>query len=311
MIDIPENELLLFWHGVNISGIQKETVQFATKEYYQLNYPLFAGQGLSLECNANINNRIITQIECKEKIQLEELKNNPCCAFLSIAKKPANWEKNRCGYSFRISAHVDKDIAFLKRMMTKTFLISSEQVERIFNATGTVQDKYNYSTHPISGMGFCAKNAKQAYVQIYITNNTDTSTGEINRLGVEEEINNTYLLLNCFSFNYSKSKIINLMKHMYSQGMFAAFYGLDISNFGIEKFKIYFRTTYSLNYNIFCCTLNKLFAQYGKCADLPRWGDVQKAINSRTYNYIDCVAVALKKCNDELDVDGVQFYLAP
>lgn len=311
MIHIPDNNLLLFWHGVNISNFRGDAVRLDAKEYYQLEAPLFAAPGLSLRCNAEWNNHIIAQIERREKLRLQELKDNPYCAFLSIAKKPVDEVKNRQGYSFRISAPSDGGLAFLKRMMVEPFQIPSALIERLFDVTDVIQNRRNYNTHPISGIGFCVKDSEHAYIQLYITNNRDTSAGKINRLEIDEVCDNTCLLLNSFGFQWSESEMLDLMKFMYSQEMFAAFYGLDISDSGIEKVKVYFRTTCSLDFDILCQTLKELLAQYGKCADLPCWDTVQKTINSKERNYIDCIAIAFKESDGRLAVDGVQFYLAP
>lgn len=311
MIHIPDNNLLLFWYGINVSNLRGDAVRLDVKEYYQLEAPLFAGPGLSLRCNAECNNYIITQIECREKLQLQELRNNPCCAFLSIAKKPMDEAKNRQGYSFRISVPSDGDLAFLKRMMVEPFHVPPKLIERLFDVTSVIQNRRNYNTHPISGAGFCVKDSEHAYIQLYITNNRDTSAGKINRLDIDEVFDNTYLLLKSFGFRCSESEMHDLIKSMYSQEMFAAFYGLDISDSGIEKVKVYFRTTRSLDFDILCQTLKELLAQYGKCADLPCWDTVQKTINSKERHYIDCIAIAFKESDGRLAVDGVQFYLAP
>lgn len=311
MLTIPANNLLLFWHGINVSNIRGDTIRLEAKEYYQLEAPLFAGQGLSLKCNAESNNYTITQIERREKLQLQELKDNPYCAFLSIAKKPLDGAKNRQGYSFRLSAPSDGDLSFLKRMMVEPFQVPSELIERLFDVTGVIQNRRNYNTHPISGVGFCVKDSEHTYIQLYITNNRDTSAGKINRLEIDEVFDNTYLLLKSFGFMCSESEMRDLIKSMYSLEMFAAFYGLDISDSGIEKVKVYFRATRSLDFDILCQTLKEQFARYGKCADLPCWDTVQKTINSKERNYIDCIAIAFKESDRRLAVDGVQFYLAP
>ena len=310
MISIPGNELLLFWQGVNISNIRGDTVRLDTKEYYQLEDPLFAGGGLLNQQNAESNNRLINRIEYRESILLQELKDNPYCAFLSVAKKPVVGEFNRQGYSFRVSAPVNGNLTFIKHLLADAFHIPPVQIEKVFDTTTVMLSRQHYTTHPISGIGFCVKES-EPYAQIYITNNRDTTRGIINRLNFDEACDNTCQLFNGCGFSHIEDEVLDLMNSMYSFGMFAAFFGLDISSVGIEKAKVYFRTTYRLDFDGICKVLTKLFALHGKCAELPRWEAVQKAICSQKDNYIDCIAIAFKERTGVLAVDGVQFYLAP
>lgn len=312
MIGIPDNDMLLFWHGVNIRNIWCDAARLDIKEYYQLEKPLFLDAGLLLKRNMESNNSLITQIECREGLNLHELKDNPCCAFLSVAKKHTDEVENRRGYSFRISSTSNtEDLSFIMRLMAKEFRISSQQIKKLLDTTGIIKNKRNYQTHPISGIGFCVKNVNNSYFQVYITNNRNTTEGKINRLSFSDVCDNTRLLLNGFDFYYEEGEVLDLTKCMYSMGMFTTFYGLDISASGITKVKIYFRTTYILGFDALCNELKAFFAQYGKHTYMPCWNDVRRAINSSKQNYIDCVAIAFKEIQGVLAVDGVQFYLAP
>ena len=268
---IYDNKLIPYWVGINILDINADNPIINRKVYYQLKHPLFSADIFSKDKKYSLNNTLLIEIGEILDIDISQLLDNKEFVFCSIVAKPVSFYHERTSFAIRISNY-DYENAFInmKKFLIQHLMISSSIIDAIYNIAYKIFKNNHFITFPISMLGINKYTKNDIpYAQLYITNNPDTTTGNINEISKESALQNALNIIETLNLNIDLHELKNLIDFAYSKNAFLSFNGIDIYRSEIKKFKLYFRCknimTVSDALDIFSekiSTLDKLFISY-------------------------------------------------
>lgn len=239
---IHDNKLIPYWSGVNVSRLATKPI-IDYKEYYQFRYPLFSEDLLHDVEIRKLNNKLLIDIGQWANVDVRTLLDTDEFTFLSITKKPISSYRSRVGFEIKINNHECKN-AFnkVKNFLASQLKISSVILDNLDKAANQIFTENDFVTFPISLMGIGKHSEEEIpYAQLYITNNPNTTSGNVNRISEESALHNAINIIKMMSIDMDLCKLKDLIEFAYSRGAFLCFYGIDIHINEIKKFKLYFR----------------------------------------------------------------------
>lgn len=268
---IHGNKLVYYWGGVNILGIDTTEPVTDYKEYYQFEFPLFSNDYFGNVEVRELNNSLLSEVGRCVNIDTSTLLNSDEFIFLCITKKPVASYSERVGFQFRINNHGYEDtFNKMENFLIHQLKVSPVIIEKIYNVACQIFSENHFTTFPINIVGISKYSENDIpYAQLYITNNPDTSSGNINQISKGNVLQNTVNIVKTLNLNIDLCAVQDLIEFIYSKNGFLCFNGIDIHIDKIKKFKLYFRFTNILSsdriLNILCekiAALNTISISY-------------------------------------------------
>lgn len=295
---ICDNKLVPYWTGINIIGVNTDKPAVNYKVYYQLRCPLFLNDAFDKESICKLNSILLSKMGKILSVDISRLLGNDEFVFCNVATKPVASYRERTAFAIRISNHNYKS-AFvdIRDFLVQQLNTSSSIIEKIYGVAYRIFKDNHFKTFPIGLIGINKYEKNDIpYAQIYITNNPDTTLGNINQISKKSALQNTLSIINALSLNIDLRELSELVKFAYSKNAFLSINGIDIYMDKIKKFKLYFRFNNIINVskalNIFSekiSILDKMPIQY-------------------TDDIIDFIAFTFVPKGEEFIFDGIQIY---
>ncbi len=240
---IQENQLVCYWNGVNILGIDKVAPVTDFKKYYQFRYPLFSNNYYSDAKIRECNNDLLREIGRCVNVDICTLLDSDEFIFLCLTRKSVASYNERAGFHFRINHHGCRDtFNKMKDFLMYQLMISPVILENIYNVSYQIFTDNHFTTFPINLMGIGKYSETDIpYAQLYITNNPNTTLGHINQIVKENVIQNTLNIVKALNLDIDLCTMNAFIEFAYSRNAFLCFSGIDIHIDKIKKFKLYFR----------------------------------------------------------------------
>lgn len=295
---ICDNKLVPYWTGINIIGVNTDKPAVNYKVYYQLRCPLFLNDAFDKESICKLNSILLSKMGKILSVDISRLLGNDEFVFCNVATKPVASYRERTAFAIRISNHNYKS-AFvdIRDFLVQQLNTSSSIIEKIYGVAYRIFKDNHFKTFPIGLIGINKYEKNDIpYAQIYITNNPDTTLGNINQISKKSALQNTLSIINALSLNIDLRELSELVEFAYSKNAFLSINGIDIYMDKIKKFKLYFRFNNIINVskalNIFSekiSILDKMPIQY-------------------TDDIIDFIAFTFVPKGEEFIFDGIQIY---
>lgn len=237
------NKLIPYWSGVNISRIFTEPV-IDYKEYYQFQYPLFSENLLHDAKIREFNNKLLIDIgKTMGSVDIHALLDTDEFLFLCITKKPIVSYNERVGFQLKINNHGCRDtFDKVKDFLVHQLMVSSIIIEEFYSVAYKIFEENHFITFPINIIGIGKYSETDIpYAQLYITNNHNTTLGNINQISKKNALQNTLNIIKTMKLNIDLCTMKDLIEFAYSRNAFLCIYGIDIYIDKIKKFKLYFR----------------------------------------------------------------------
>ncbi|MCD7836054.1 MAG: hypothetical protein LUG83_05310, partial [Lachnospiraceae bacterium] len=84
---IADNDLVLYWKGLNMTDLSKQLPDVSIKEYYQFEKPLFLNSNFSIEQLIQYNKFFFNKIGFAEDVDMSLLIDNPYFVLATVSKK--------------------------------------------------------------------------------------------------------------------------------------------------------------------------------------------------------------------------------
>lgn len=295
---ICDNKLVPYWTGINIIGVNTDKPAVNYKVYYQLRCPLFLNDAFDKESICKLNSILLSKMGKILSVDISRLLGNDEFVFCNVATKPVASYRERTAFAIRISNHNYKS-AFvdIRDFLVQQLNTSSSIIEKTYGVAYRIFKDNHFKTFPIGLIGINKYEKNDIpYAQIYITNNPDTTLGNINQISKKSALQNTLSIINALSLNIDLRELSELVEFAYSKNAFLSINGIDIYMDKIKKFKLYFRFNNIINVskalNIFSekiSILDKMPIQY-------------------TDDIIDFIAFTFVPKGEEFIFDGIQIY---
>lgn len=294
---IHDNKLVYFWSGVNILGIDTTEPVIDYKEYYQFQIPLFSDDYFHNVEIQEFNNNLLSEVGRCVNVDISELLNSDEFIFLCITKKPVASYSGRVGFQLRINNH-SGTFNKMKDFLIHQLMISPIIIEKIYNVSYKIFIENHFTTFPINIMGISKYSETDIpYAQLYITNNPDTKSGNINRISKENVLQNTINIVKAMDLNIDLFVMNDLIEFAYSKNGFLCLNGIDIHIDKIKKFKLYFRFTKILSSE----EVLKIF-----CEKIDVLNSISVSYPDDIVDFIALTFVPTEK--NEFVFDGIQIY---
>ena len=190
-----------------------------------------------------MNKTLLVEMGKSLDVDVSQLLDNREFVFCSTVAKPLPSFHERMTFTIRVS-NFDYENAFvnMRKFLVKQLMMSPIIIDKFYDVAYQIFKDNHFITFPISMIGVSKYTKNDVpYVQLYITNNPDTTSCNVSYICKETVLKNTLKIIRTMNLNIDIDIINEFINFAYSKSAFLCFYGIDFYIDKIKKFKLYFR----------------------------------------------------------------------